>query len=160
MSMASNNFTHSYVDNAHAGIDLVSGFILLNVNAKDRVASMLQPDTAAPNSSLFSGFLYSPKPSVTQAVAFSVVVDAYISIPAPTDPIPYNYVFVNQPANVFDTVTKRFVTPQGGVYYVHVSIMSNGSTNVYGESAAKRCTNNGPEGNEYWSQLPLPNQSR
>jgi hypothetical protein len=47
--------------------------------------------------------------------------NAYVSIPAPTDPIPYDYVFVNQPANVFNTTTKRFVAPQNGVYYVHVS---------------------------------------
>jgi hypothetical protein len=47
--------------------------------------------------------------------------NADVSLPAPTDPIPYDYVFVNQPANVFNTTTKRFVAPQNGVYYVHVS---------------------------------------
>jgi hypothetical protein len=63
-----------------------------------------------------------------QAVAFSVAVaNGDFTFSAPTDPVPYDYIFVNE-ANAWNPTTKRVIIPLGGVYYIHAVFAVMGNT--------------------------------
>lgn len=110
---------HVYVDGPYAGNDSHSSLSALALLAGQKLAEYLNMGTVAGGTTL-SGFLYTPY--LTPAVVFSVGITSTSRPNAPVDPVSYDSILVNQGSG-WIAAKQAFVTPIGGVYYVHIMFM-------------------------------------
>ena len=116
------------IGDQHKEAETVSRSTMAQLASGDAVGVVL--DTGSIYSDIryqtsFMGFLYEPITKESK-VAWSVHTDRNIS--DSTDPIPFNYILVNEASGWYSN--QRFITPIGlaGVYYVHINARPTSGT--------------------------------